>query len=131
MSIDQMLQTITTLQETPAVKHVFGEPTVVGERTIITIAEVSYGFGFGYGGGPEHTDASGTPVKKGGGGGGGSRTRARPVAVLEVTPDGMRVEPIVDVPRISLAGMALGAWTVFWVAATLRKFAKARERGAI
>lgn len=126
MSVEQMLQTITELQETPAVRHVFGEPTVVGERTIIPIAAVSYGFGFGYGGGPERTDESGKPVKKGGGGGGGGQTRARPVAILEVTPEGTRLEPIIDVVRISLAGIALGAWTVFWLAATIRKVARAR-----
>ena len=126
MSVEQMLQAITALQESPAVKHVFGEPTAVGERTIIPIAAVSYGFGFGYGGGPESTDESGKPVKKGGGGGGGGQTRARPVAFLEVTPERTRVEPIIDVVRISLAGIALGAWTVFWLAATIRKVARAR-----
>ncbi len=126
MSVEQMLQTITALQESPAVKHVFGEPTVVGDKTIIPIAAVSYGFGFGYGGGPERTDENGKLVRKGGGGGGGGRTKARPVAVLEVTQEGTRVEPVVDVVQIALAGIALGAWTVFWLGATLRKFAQAR-----
>ena len=126
MSVEQMLQTITALQESPAVKHVFGEPTVVGEKTIIPIAAVSYGFGFGYGGGPERKDEAGNLVKKGGGGGGG-QTRARPVAVLEVTPEGIDVEPVVDVSRIALAGIALGAWTVFWLAATVRRVAGSRR----
>ncbi|MBI3975671.1 MAG: hypothetical protein HY334_04695 [Armatimonadetes bacterium] len=123
---EQIMQAMTTIQEVASVKQVFGEPKTVGDRTVIPVAAVSYGFGFGYGRGTERTDGQTTPAREGGGGGGGGQVRARPVAVLEITPEGTRVEPIVDVSRIALAGIALGAWSVFWVSATIRKVARAR-----
>lgn len=121
---EQIMQAMTTIQEVASVKQVFGEPKVVGDRTVIPVAAVSYGFGFGYGRGTERTDGQTTPAREGGGGG---QVRARPVAVLEVTAEGMRVEPIVDASRIALAGIALGAWSVFWLSATIRKVARARS----
>jgi uncharacterized spore protein YtfJ len=39
----------------------------------------------------------------GGGGGGGGTSSGRPVAVISVGPDGVEVEPIVDVTKIGLA----------------------------
>ncbi len=55
-----------------------------------------------------------------GGGGGGAGGKARPIAYIEVGPDGTRVEPIMDEQKIALAGMLLGAWTVGWVAVVLK-----------
>jgi uncharacterized spore protein YtfJ len=37
------------------------------------------------------------------GGGGGGTALARPVAAVIITPQGIRVEPIVDVTKISIA----------------------------
>jgi uncharacterized spore protein YtfJ len=86
--------------------RVFSAPVVVGEFTIITASEVGAGLGFGYGGGgggdvraePDSKQANGFGM--GGGGGGGSM--ARPVAVIAIGPDGVRVEPVVDVSKIAL-----------------------------
>lgn len=123
---EQILKAMTTIQEVASVKQVFGEPKTVGDRTVIPVAAVSYGFGFGYGRGTEGGNGDATPGREGGGGGGGGRVHARPVAVLELTPERVRVEPIVDASRIALAGIALGAWSVFWLTATLRKVAGRR-----
>lgn len=123
---EQILKAMTTIQEVASVKQVFGEPKTVGDRTVIPVAAVSYGFGFGYGRGTEGGNGDDTPGREGGGGGGGGQVRARPVAVLEITPERVRVEPIVDASRIALAGIALGAWSVFWLMATMRKVAGRR-----
>ncbi len=123
---EQILKAMTSIQEAASVKQAFGEPRTVGDRTIIPVAAISYGFGFGYGRGTERGNGGTTPGREGGGGGGGGQVRARPVAVLEVTPERLRVEPIVDASRIALAGIALGAWSVFWVTATVRKVAGRR-----
>ena len=96
---------------------VFSKPIMAGEKTVITASEVSVGMGFGYGGGggtetevvegevsqaDEETeeDVSGG---LGGGGGGGGFSRARPVAVITIGQEGVRVEPIVDATQIVLA----------------------------
>lgn len=124
---EQIMQAMTKIQETASAKQVFGEPKVVGDRTVIPVAAVSYGFGFGYGRGAERGNGEGAPGREGGGGGGGGQVRARPVAILEITPAGTRVEPIVDASRIAFAGIALGAWSVYWLMATARTVARARR----
>ena len=114
---------------------VFSEPVVAGDRTIITAAEIHTGMGFGYGlaggtrGGGE---AAGSEVKarvaswgrgrhhrgaerpRGGGGGGGQAT-GRPVAVVTIDPDGVRVQPVLDRTKIVLTALtALGAIGLTW-----------------
>ncbi len=61
----------------------------------------------------EHAEAAGI----GGGGGGGGR--ARPIAYIEVGPEGTTVKPIMDEQKIALAGMLLGAWAITWVGMVL------------
>jgi uncharacterized spore protein YtfJ len=96
---------------------VFSPPVTAHEQTVITASEVTAGFGFGYGGGgeiapgknEEETAASTSSAQVvanfggGGGGGGGGTALARPVAAVIITPQGVRVEPIVDVTKISIA----------------------------
>ena len=116
-----------------SVETVFGKATTEGEMTIIPVAEVNFGFGYGggYGRGPhgEQTqgerDATTTPPGEGGGSGGGAGGRATPRGYLHITADGVKFEPIMDVTRIPLAGILMGAWSVFWITATIRAIAKA------
>ncbi len=108
-------------QEVASVKHVFGEPTVSGERSVIPVAVVSYTFGFGWGGGPEQTDEQGHAVTTGSGAGAGGQVNARPVAVVELTPNETVVKPVQDGTRIAVAGMLLGGWALFQFGSTLRK----------
>ena len=113
MSDEKMMQAVRDAQNVASVRQVFGEPSVVGGKTVVPIASVSYAFGFGYGGGPERTDERGNPIRSGGGGGAGGQAKARPVAILEVTPETTTLKPIEDTTRIALAGIALGAWTIY------------------
>ncbi len=69
-------------------KTVVGDPITIGDKTLIPL--VSVGFGFGAGGG---TGAPpGQPQGSGGGTGGGGGIK--PVAVLVIDPQGVRMEPV-------------------------------------
>jgi uncharacterized spore protein YtfJ len=92
------------------VEAVYGSPVSQGEHTVIPAAEVLslVGFGLGSGGGSQGAAENDT-TGSGSGGGGGGRMLARPVAAIIISPEGVRVEPIVDVTKIALAAFtALG-----------------------
>jgi uncharacterized spore protein YtfJ len=94
-------------QRVHLVKSVYGDPVVVGNRTVIPIAQVRYGFGGGAGH-PKGDEAAG-------GGGGGGGVSARPSAALEITPEGTRFIVFQDrrATAIALAlGFVLGAAVV-------------------
>jgi uncharacterized spore protein YtfJ len=78
------------------VRTVFGEPIVRGETVIIPAAEVLSMAGFGRGRG----NAAG-----GEGSGGGGWTLARPVGVIAVTGDTVRVLPLFDISKLILAAL--------------------------
>lgn len=69
-------------------RTVVGEPITVDGNTLIPLISVGFGFGVGSG---EGTDPKKGPGSGGGTGGGGG---ARPVAIVVVNKDGVRVEPI-------------------------------------
>jgi uncharacterized spore protein YtfJ len=125
----QVTQPIEQMLERLSVDTVFGEPTTEGDVTIIPVAEVGigFGYGFGWGQGPGETaetgeEAAGT--SEGGGGGGGAGGRARPVGYIRIAPDSLTFHPINDETRIALAGIAMGAWAVFWISKTIRACAR-------
>lgn len=93
---------------------VYGAPVTSGDYTVITASEVSVsmGFGYGVGGGMSSQPAAGEDesqsgeagdVGGGGGGGGGGLSIGRPVAVIAIGPQGVHVEPVVDVTKVALA----------------------------
>ena len=45
---------------------------------------------------------------------------ATPVAVVVVTPDQVRVQPVIDLTQIALAAIATAAFNTFWLARLLR-----------
>lgn len=108
-SLEEGIKLLKASIEAGHVCAAFGEPVKEGERTVITAAEVSHGLGYGVGGGY----GEGEPVSEdketeamrggGGGGGGGAGAFARPVAAIIIEPQGVRVEPIVDVTKVVLA----------------------------
>jgi uncharacterized spore protein YtfJ len=124
---------------------VYGAPLTVGEHTIITAAEVSTGLGFGYGmgndqsccaddecccaegakegqeTGEEPQEAGQVSVGSGGGGGGGSS--ARPVAVIDISEEGVRVEPVVDATKIALAFFTM-LGSIFLIGGKMKKAAR-------
>ena len=69
-------------------KTVVGEPIVVEGNTLIPLVSVGFGFGVGAG---EGTDASKGAGAGGGTGGGGG---VKPVAMIVVNKDGVRIESI-------------------------------------
>jgi uncharacterized spore protein YtfJ len=100
---------------------VYSDPVQVGEHTIITASEVISGGGFGFGRGigtaPERedeipSDQANAGTGAGGGGGGGGGSSSRPVAVIQVGPDGVKVQPVVDVTKIGLAALTMWATVV-------------------
>ena len=113
------MEAIDRLVEVASPNSVYGQPTTVGEYTLITASEVWAGAGFGFGmGGPESEPAkpeapqaevteAGVPAPvAGGGGGGGGGSAARPVALISVGPDGVQVRPVVDSTKLGLALLA-------------------------
>jgi uncharacterized spore protein YtfJ len=90
------------------VRVVYGEPIMHEDTMIIPTAEVLCGVGFGVGSG-SGTSAEQNPEKPmrgaGSGGGGGGRILSRPVAVVVASPEGVRVEPVVDITKIALAAL--------------------------
>ena len=72
---------------------VLGSPVKLGEVTVYPISTVSVGLAGG-GGQGETTPEAGGKAEKGTGGGTGGGARACPVAVIAVTPAGLKVIPL-------------------------------------
>jgi uncharacterized spore protein YtfJ len=110
--LEMFQDTMEEFLATADVGVVYGEPIQHGDTIIIPTAEILCGMGFGIGSGSGSgvDQKADQPVKgSGGGGGGGGRILSRPVAVVVVSPEGVRVEPVVDITKIALAGLtALG-----------------------
>ncbi len=121
-TLEELMKRFGKIQESAGARTVFGEPVHVDGRTIIPVASVRYMYGFGMGQGSDKEQKA-----TGGGGGGGGGVTVRPVAVLEVTSQGMGFKPVVDATRLALAGMALAAWSVFWITLTIRAAARHRR----
>lgn len=79
-------QAVAEIERMLSTKTVVGEPLTIGDNTIIPL--VSVGFGFAAGGG------SGKESSKGEGGGTGGGGGVKPVAILIINKDGVRMEPI-------------------------------------
>ena len=99
------------------------------QRCVSTTTDFWYdgagsGFGSGMGFGPtekQSGEASQSQKASGGGGvGGGGASRGRPVAAIIVGPDGVSVQPVLDVTKVALSGIAFAGTMV----AMLRKLLK-------
>jgi uncharacterized spore protein YtfJ len=102
-TVDKMLDRFF---ETARVEAVYGSPVQNGDTMVIPSAEVFSGMGFGVGtGGALGKDTADQGIAGGGGGGGGGSVIARPVAAIVITPNSVRIEPIVDVTKIALAAL--------------------------
>ncbi len=75
-----------------------GDPIIAGAYTVIPIASVGFGGGLGRGMGPRAQDND-SIGEKGGGGGFGFGGGVRPVAVIIIGPEGVRIDPIPDLDR--------------------------------
>jgi uncharacterized spore protein YtfJ len=106
--LDAFQDTMEEFLAAADVRVVYGEPIQHEDTIIIPTAEVLCALGFGLGSGgatstEEHPDNP--SMGKGSGGGGGGRILSRPVAVVIASPEGIRVEPVVDITKIALAGL--------------------------
>lgn len=135
--LQEFLQKITSIPEQANVDMVFGEPQELGDRTLIPVAEVSYGYGAGFGTAPEpgkmracceedKADPESTPkmAETAGGGGGGGGSKARPIAYIEIDAEGTRIVPILDEKKIALAGILMVAWIFGWIGLVLKTLLK-------
>jgi uncharacterized spore protein YtfJ len=127
--IKSVLEKLASVTEKVNVDLVFGKPETVEGRTLIPVAELMYGFAAGAGAGtaaapteeagPEAAEKEAEAAPTGSGAGGASGAKARPIAYIEVGPEGTKVQPIVDEQKIALAGIMMGAWVVGWIGMVL------------
>ena len=126
----QSLEVLEKLIETARPESVFSKPVKIGNTQIITASEVQIGMGFGYGlgSGPQFISNMGddaTPVESeetgiGSVGGGGGGASGRPVAVITISEEGVEVEPILDITKISLAFFTM-LGSIFFLGAQMKK----------
>jgi uncharacterized spore protein YtfJ len=110
-TVDAVLNRVDRVFDAARPDNVFAAPVTVDGRTIIGAAEVLLAMGVGGGGGGSRPTAEpARPVEGeafGVGAGGGGAAQARPVAVIIIEPNGVRVEPVVDVTKIGLAALTV------------------------
>ena len=128
-SLDEINDSSKRLFEVAHPQSVFGEPIEKGEYTVVPAAEVfsaggvGYGFASGAGGRKareseeEGSEVELDPDRAGGGGGGaGGTSRGRPVAAINIGPEGVSVQPIVDVTKLGLAALTtLGSMGIMFL----------------
>ena len=100
-AVDVLQRIGETLGSTATVKSVFGEPIHVNGKTVVPVAKVAYGFGGGFGIGKDKAHAD----REGEGGGGGGGVRAFPAGALEITDNGTRFVPFIDIGHLVVAFM--------------------------
>lgn len=101
------------LMEMSNVEAVYGKPVKSGTTLIIPTAEIVSMMGFGVGSGSDGEEAGGS------GGGGGGMNVSRPVAIVIASPEGVRVEPVVDVTKIGIAVLTTLGFMFSMIARTL------------
>lgn len=91
INVDDLLKTsMGEIERLLNTKTVVGEPITSGDATIIPLVSVGFGFGAGGGSGTLTSGEAGEGSGMGTGGGGG----VKPVAVIIIDKDGVRLESI-------------------------------------
>ena len=121
-ALEIIQDTLGEFLQSASVEAVYGTPIKEGDSLIIPAAEVLTVMGFGVGSGrgtgfSKETDSEEDKSDEisegsGSGGGGGGRVLSRPAAVIIATPEGVRVEPVVDVTKIGLAALTAAGFMV-------------------
>lgn len=107
--------TMDRFMEPASVEAVYGKPIKNGDMLIIPTAEVAsfMGFGFGTGSGQSTESQEDHPMEGSGtGGGGGGSIHSRPVAMVIASPEGVRVEPVIDLTKIGLAALTSAGFII-------------------
>jgi uncharacterized spore protein YtfJ len=114
-------------------KAVFGEPIQQGNVTLIPVASVTYAFGSGQGWGRGTNPKEGQPAEpegsqgEGAGAGGGGGGLARPLGYIKIDENGAKYEPTMNMTLVSISGMMMVAWNLFWVMKMIRTTAKLKR----
>ena len=91
-NVETLLKTsLSEIEKLLNTKTVVGEPTKIGDTTLIPLLSVGFGFGAGGGvgtAGKKGETGEGTGAGVGGGGG------VKPIAMIIIDPNGVRIEPI-------------------------------------
>ena len=120
--VEYIHNSIDNFVKSASVESVYGKPIKSGDVVIIPTAEVVCGVGFGLGMGMgsfkpeteeeegvtegERKQEDGAPSEGAGmGGGGGGYTFSRPVALVISSPEGVRVEPVLDRTKLAIAAL--------------------------
>jgi uncharacterized spore protein YtfJ len=119
MSLNRLFDTFERIRDTADCRAAFGEAQMVGDRTIIPVAQVGYAFGMGFGESAEPPEEGGDAPAAGGGGGGGT-VSSKPLGAIVVAPEGVYFEPIRDEGKIALLSLGVSAWAVLQVTRSLR-----------
>lgn len=129
---DAIVNVMGEMLEAASVDAVFGIPVEQGDFLVIPAAEVMAvaGFGLGSGGAEEASSKPGeeTGYSSGSGGGGGGYSFSRPVAVIIAGPAGVRVEPVIDLTKIALAGITAAGFAIGMLAQMRRSMRMAGRR---
>ena len=118
-SIAAALNRVDSLFDAARPDSAFAAPLTIDGRTIIGATEALLFAGAGAGGGAGQPQADEKPAVQidgsgfGVGGGGGGAAYSRPVAVVIIDPNGVRVEPVVDATKIGLAALTVLGSTLF------------------
>jgi len=120
MSLNKLFEVVEQARDTATWRAAFGEPESVGDRTVMPVAQVSYGFGLGFGSGTAPTDEEDRPASTGEGGGGGGGASAKPLGVIVVTPENVYFEEVRDDTKIAILGTGMVALAIWQIAKTLR-----------
>jgi uncharacterized spore protein YtfJ len=132
--VESIESNLDHMLEVASVEAVYGAPIKQRDTLIIPVAEVSaymgFGMGIGSGSGSEAEEEN-AGYGEGGGGGGGGFSLSRPVAVIVCSPEGVRVEPVVDPTKIAIAALTAGAFMFSMLVrmGRMRRQFKALERG--
>jgi uncharacterized spore protein YtfJ len=89
MDVEKLFGTaVSEIERMLNTKTVVGDPITIEDNTLIPLISVGFGFGVGGGEGTDQSKCGGTGGGTGGGGG------VKPVALIIINKDGVRVEPI-------------------------------------
>ena len=120
MSLDKLFAAVENFRDTAHWRSAFGEPQVVGDKTLIPVAKVGYGYGLGFGQGSGPQDEETEQAPGGEGAGGAGTATAKPLGMIVVTPEEVYFEETADEGKIALVGTLVAALLIWQVAKTLR-----------
>jgi uncharacterized spore protein YtfJ len=117
--VEQLIKTtLSEIERILSTKTVVGDPITIEGNTIIPLIAIGFGFGGGGGTGGGKDKGEGTGAGTGGGGG------VKPIGVIVVSKDGVKVEPIRGMLSGVVETMAEGVTTI------MDKRAKKKEQTA-